>query len=323
MTARTVRGRRGFVLLVVLVMSCGLGVLLGQFAVSTLTGLELDRARARAVQLRAAAESGVTLARAMLAADLAQRPAVDSLKDAWAQGPMLVRIGGAAVTVTIHDENAKISLPQLVKAWGGDDARRLAHGLRMFTQEAPRDFGLKADDVRRWAVAGQFRLELPKEAAGKPLFRLKAAEPDPKHRPQDYLTVWTDGELNVNTAPAECLRYAWGDGAASFVQELVRRRVRSPFTTTEEIFALQGASTALRLPGSMRLSTTSSVFSIEVAATLGPSRYCEEAVVTRARPGVPALFRRAVDDVRVAGKPREMTVDAFLRGGTYSIGGAR
>jgi len=303
-------------------MSCALSVLLGQFAVSTLTELELDRARARAVQLRAAAESGVALGRAMLAADAGQRPAVDSLKDAWAQGPMLVRIGGAAVTVTIRDENAKISLPQLMKAWGGDDARRLTHALRMFAQEAPGDFGVKADDLRRWVVAGQFRLDLPNALAGKPLFRLKAADPDPRHRPEDYFTVWTDGELNVNTAPAACLRYAWGGAASSFVRELVRRRVRTPFTTTEEIFALQGASTALRLPGSMRLSTTSNVFTIEVEATAGPSRFCEQAVVTRAQPGVPVLYRRTVSDVRVSGKPREMTVDAFLRSGSRPGSGA-
>ncbi len=249
------RRRKGFVLLVVLVMSCALSVLLGQFVVSTLTGLELDRARARAVQLRAAAESGVTLARAMLAADLAHRPPVDSLKDAWAQGPMLVRIGDAAVTVTMRDENAKISLPQLIKAWGAGDARRLTHALRMLAQEAPHDFGLKSDDLRRWLVAEQFRLDLPKELAGKPLFGLKAAEPDPEHRPEDYFTVWTDGELNVNTAPAACLRYAWGSGADAFVQDLVRRRARAPFVTAEDVFSLQGASTALRLPGSMRLST--------------------------------------------------------------------
>jgi len=153
----------GFVLIVVLVISCVLGLLLGQFAVSTLTGLELSRARARAVQLQAAAESGICLARAMLAADLAQQPAVDSLKDAWAKGPMVVRFDEATVTVTIRDENAKISLPQLMKAWGGDDARRLAQGLRLFAQDAPKDFGVGADDLRRWVVAHQFRLDLPDE----------------------------------------------------------------------------------------------------------------------------------------------------------------
>jgi type II secretory pathway component PulK len=322
MRTRSTAGRGGFVLVVVLVISCALGVLLGQFAVSTLTDLELNRARARAVQLRAAAESGVALARAMLAADLRQRPAVDSPKDAWAQGPMVVRIGEAAVTVTIRDENAKISLPHLMKSWGGDDARRLTQALRLFTQEAPGEFGIGADDLRRWVVANQFRLDLPEQAAARPLFQVKAAAAGPGKRPEDYVTVWTDGELNVNTAPAECLRYAWGDRAGQFVGELVKRRARTPFTAAEEVLALPGASTALRLPGAMRLSTTSTVFSIEVEAVAGPSRFCEQAVVTRAQPGVPVLFRRAVGDVRVGGKPRQMTADDFLHGGVPRAGGA-
>ena len=182
----------GFVLVMVLVISCVLGLLLGQFAVSMLTDMELSRARARAVQLRAAAESGVSLARAMLAADLAQRPVVDSLKDAWAKGPMVVHFDEATVTVTIRDENAKIPLPQLMKSWGGNDASRLTQGLRLFTQDAPKDFGVEADDLRRWVVAHQFRLDLPEEAAGKPLFALKTAAPAGaagKHRAEDYVTA--------------------------------------------------------------------------------------------------------------------------------------
>jgi type II secretory pathway component PulK len=307
----------------VLVISCVLGLLLGQFAVSTLTDMELSRARARAVQLRAAAESGVSLARAMLAADLAQRPVVDSLKDAWAKGPMVVHFDEATVTVTIRDENAKIPLPQLMKSWGGNDASRLTQGLRLFTQDAPKDFGVEADDLRRWVVAHQFRLDLPEEAAGKPLFALKTAAPEgaaDKHRAEDYVTVWTDGELNVNTAPAECLKYVWGGNGNRLVEELLARRAQQPFTLPEEIFALPGASTALRLPGSVRLSTTSTVFLIEVQAVAGPSRLCEQAVVTRADASVPVLYRRTVSDVRVSGEPKEMTVNAFLQSGSPSTG---
>ena len=311
------RRSRGFVLVVVLVITCVLGLLLGQFAVSTQTDLELSRARARAVQLRAAAESGISLARAMLAADLAQKPAVDSLKDAWARGPMVVRFDEATITVTIRDENAKISLPQLMKSWGGDDARRLTQGLRLFAQEAPRDFGVEADELRAWTVANQFRLDLPEDAASKPLFALRevVAPAAGKHRAEEYVTVWTDGELNVNTAPAECLKYIWGGKGDRLVSELVSRRTRQPFGQPEEIFAVPGASEALRLPGSVRLSTTSTVFTIEVIAVAGPSRLCEQAVVTRADAGVPVLYRRTVSDLRITGEPREMTVNAFLQRG--------
>jgi type II secretory pathway component PulK len=132
--------------------------------------------------------------------------------------------------------------------------------------------------------------------------------------------VWTDGELNVNTAPAECLKYVWGGKGNQLVEALLARRTKQPFVLPEEIFALPGASTALRLPGSVKLSTTSTVFLIEVVAVAGPSRLCEQAVVTRADPGVPVLYRRTVGDVRVSGEPRAMTASAFLQSGRSSAG---
>ena len=56
-------------------------------------------------------------------------------------------------------------------------------------------------------------------------------------------------------------------------------------------------------------------FSLKMMAVAGPSRLCEQAVVTRADPGVPVLYRRTVSDLRVSGEPREMTVNAFLQSG--------
>jgi len=314
MKGRTCR-RSGFVLVVVLVMSCVLALVVGQFAVSTLTDLEVSRARARAAQLRAAADSGIELARAMLAADLARRPPVDSLRDVWAQGPMTVRLGETTVTVTIRDENAKISLPHLMKSWDSENAARLSRAFRMFARSAPRDLKVSAAALRRWVVENQYRLDLPPGPAGAPLFRVEASADTSGRRPQDVLTVWTDGELNVNTAPPECLEYLWGERGERLVRELVRRRKRQPFITADEVFALPGASSALRLPGSVRLTTTSSVFLIEVEAVAGPSRLCRQAVVSRAEPGVPVLYRRTVGDVRVEGKAKEMAPEDFLHGG--------
>ena len=52
------RRSRGFVLVAVLLISCVLSLLAAQVAVSSLTDLELSRARGRSAQLRAALDSG-------------------------------------------------------------------------------------------------------------------------------------------------------------------------------------------------------------------------------------------------------------------------
>ncbi len=306
--------RGGFALVAVLVIVCVLALLVGRLSVSTMTELELARSRARAVELRAALESGVALARCMLAVDRDEGPPGDSAEDAWARGPMQVRIGDVDVIMNIRDENSKVSVPHVLAATRPADAREFGRALRLFVRESARAFGAEEDEVRRWLVSRQHMLDLPERLAGGPLFDVEGAGSGAVLPVGRYLTVWTDGGLNVNTAPREAMEYLWGRGNERLVRAVIERREEKPFARPEEVFALPGAGQTLRRPGSMRVLTESRVFEIEIVAQSGPARLCERVIVTRREPDVPVLFRQLVPHVSFRGEPRRVGIAAFTGG---------
>jgi len=305
----------GFVLLVVLVVTCLLGLVLAQLTVSTQVDLELSRAWSRSAQLRGALDSAVALACAFLS-EGGQLSGVDSLEDAWAQGPFVLHFSDVAVTFAVDDEGAKLSLPHLVGLSADRKAGAIKTALRHFVQEASVAWGVPADDLRRWIVAHQFRLDLPEDLARAPLFSVAphaaASVASTEPSANDFLTVWTDGSVNVNTASRECLAHLWGRRGEALAGTVVSRRVQEPFTRPEQVFSLPGASRVLRLPGNTRLSTTSTVFRIRVQAASGPSRLCETVVVVRDEGGVRVVFRRPVPAVHFAREPKQTDVAVLL-----------
>jgi len=305
------RARAGFVLVAVLVIACVLALLVGRLSVSTMTELELSRSRARAVQLRAALESGAALARSMLAVDMREGGRSDSAEDAWAQGPMRVRLGDVDVTLNIRDEDSKVSVPHALAGTRPDDARELERALRHFVQKTARSFDVGEDQVRRWIVSRQHRLDLPEKLAGAPLFEVEGGPAGAVLPVGRFLTVWTGGSVNVNTAPRECLQYLWGRGSDRLVDAVVEHREEEPFTRPAEVFALSSAGRTLRRPGGMRIVTESRVFEIEVMAESGPARLCERLVVTRHQPEVPVVFRQLVPGVSFRAEPRDVGICAF------------
>jgi len=308
----------GFVLVVVLVVTCLLGLVLAQLTISTQVDLELSRAWSRSAQLRCALDSAVAVACALLSEE-GQLSGADTLEDAWAQGPFLLRFSESAVTLDIEDESARLSLPQLVGLGSEREPKAVRTALRHFVQKASVAWGVPADDLRRWIVAHQFRLDLPETLAARGLFSVSpggvggvgAGAP----QPGDFLTVWTDGSVNVNTASRECLAYMWGRRGEALAQAVVSRREQEPFLRPEQVFALAGAAGALRVPRNIRLSTESKVFRVRLEAASGPSRLAETVVVVRDESAARVVFRGPVPDVSFRGEPREMEVGAFLAAG--------
>lgn len=312
--SRTGRTRTGFVLVAVLVIACVLSLLVARLSISTMTEVELSRSRARAVELRAALDSGAALARSLLAVDAREGGRSDGTRDTWARGPMRVRLGDVDVTLNIRDEDGKVSVPHMLAARHPDDARELQRALRHFVQEAARAFEVEEDQVRRWIVSRQHRLDLPEEMAGEPLFDIPAGPPGAVLAVGRFLTVWAGGTINVNTAPPECLEYLWGRGSDRLVSAVVEHREEEPFTRPAEVFALPSAGRTLRRPGGMRIVTESRFFEIEIVAESGPARLCERVVVGRHRPEVPVVFRQLVPEVSFRGEAREVGIEAFIEG---------
>ena len=323
-TASWTRQRSGgFVLVVVLVVTCLLGLVLAQLTISTQVDLELSRAWSRSAQLRCALDSAVAVACALLSEE-GQLAGADTLEDAWAQGPFVLRFSESVVTLDIEDESARLSLPHLVGLGSEREPKAVRTALRHFVQEASVAWGVPADDLRRWIVAHQFRLDLPETLAGRGLFSVSpggvggvGAEAP---RPGDFLTVWTDGSVNVNTASRDCLAYMWGRRGEALAQAVVSRREQEPFLRPEQVFALPGAAGALRVPRNIRLSTESKVFRVRLEAASGPSRLCETAVVVRDEGAVRVVFRGPVPDVSFRGEPQEMEVATLLAAASSSPG---
>ncbi|MFO8007000.1 MAG: type II secretion system protein GspK [Candidatus Brocadiia bacterium] len=304
--------RAGFALVAVLLLTAVLGLLAAQMAVSTLTDLELSQARARRRRLRLALDSATDLARALLATDWADAAEPDSLHDLWASGPMRVRIREASVTLAVRDENARISLPHVIASRRPEDERDLRKKLRHFVREASQVLGPSEEAIRRWIVEHQFRLGLPEEMAAEPLFEVPAEPAADEEPPGRFLTAWTDGSLNVNTAPRECLEFIWGEEADRFLDALIERREEEPFRKAQEVFSLPDASRLLRLPPGVRLTTHSPVLTLELEARLGPARFCRRVVLRRDRPGVPILMRLDVPEVELTGEVREISPGEFV-----------
>lgn len=299
------RWRGGFVLVAVLVLTCLLTVLVGRLTISTMTDLELSRARAQAVKNRAALESGIALARALLV--LHRREAeVDTLDDPWREGALTFDQGGVAVTMGIEDEESKLPVVQLLEAHDPQDSRQFKKGLLHFIQRASTDLRLDGDDVRRWLVTNQFLLNLPADLADSILFEVPGSGGSPAA--EALLTAWTDGVVNVNTASRECLLFLWGSEAKGLVEAVLTHRAGEPFVTPEEVFALPGGGRVLRPPKGVRLAAQSNVFTVSVQAHSGPSRACMRAVLVRRNGRVDVVFRQNVSEVELPAPARPLNL---------------
>ena len=305
----------GFVLVVVLVVTCLLGLVLAQLTISTQVDLELSRAWSRSAQLRGALDSAVAVACAVLSEE-GQLPGADTLEDAWAQGPFVLRFSDVAVTFVVEDEGARLSLPHLVGLGSDREPKAVRTALQHFVQEAAKAWPFGSEDLRRWIVAHQFRLDLPETLVGKPLFSVAAGGAVGRRTGEphvgEFLTVWTDGSVNVNTVSRESLMYLWGRRGESLAEAVISHREKEPFARPEQVFALPGASGVLRLPGTIRLSTGSEVFRIRLQAVSGPSHLCETVVLAREEGVAQGVFRRPVSDVSFAREPKPTDVATLL-----------
>ncbi len=301
--------RSGFVLATVLAICAFASLIVAQLAVSTHAELELARSRARRAELRVALESGVSLARAVLAAEMdGEEPGVPP---PWAGGPLRMRLGEVDCTLSIEDEGAKFPVSSVLGAASRGGARQRTMALESFVRDAAEAFGLEAAVLRAWVVQRRFRLNLPDKLAGEPLFRSAVHAPaDGALPPEAQLTVWTAGSVNVNTAPAPVLRMAAGDASGRFVQALLKRRSDGPLQSEAEVAALAGLTRPRR---GVQFATASSTFAVTVHVRAGPSRMARRVVLRRERGGVRVIARLRAASGRTPKESRPTTVAALLR----------
>lgn len=232
---------------------------------------------------------------------------VDGPGEAWSDFdgtdvPVLLD-DGASMSGRIEDESGKLNVNMLFGDEGeidearAEQVRRLLEilGLERSSCEALLDW-LDPDDIKRMDGAESYHyqaLETPYPCANGPLLspgqtRLVRGLEEGDLLP--FITVYTDGKINVNTAPAEVLQ-SLDEGLDPTVAEgLISRRNDLPFASVEEVGEVAGMDPELfgRIRGF--LTVKSSTFTVTLDARWGDTTAHLRSVVARDEEKGPLLL---------------------------------
>ena len=270
----------GIALIMVLVVAALLSLLVIEFAF-------IMRADTRIMEYRQSDRSayhlgrgGVSLAMHILRAD---SPLVDSLNDIWAREFPPIADEKGAVDIRISDEDGKINVNRLVSETG--EINMAVYGiLERLLDIAGADPGA-AD-----AMAEELRL---REGAGF-FTRNEILDIPGADAVLEYVTIYTDGLVNINTALAVVLEsLSWGIDCA-LAGEIAARRDSAPFGSLSQLAGIQGVSEEVMREISALAKVRSRVFSIEVNADSAGRKKNIISVVERTRDDFRVLYWRAI-----------------------------
>lgn len=275
----------------------GSALLLTLLVITILTGLTLAFSEESAMELDLAsyakdshhayemARSGVNLALAMLHQDKDQD--MDSHREAWARFgtdpfpdelPEDIHFSGS-----ITDESGKININALIDEEGKIDMlreaqlRRLFRTLNLVEEMADPLFDwLDEDDVQRLEGAeSDFYqgLSSPYRCPNGPLITIgqlflvkgmyEVNGSDDNRKLLDYLTIYSDGKVNINTAPKEVLECLSNKMDTTIAEAIVAFRRDGDFTKKEDLRKVPGMDDALYKLVKPWITIKSSAVSIE------------------------------------------------------------
>lgn len=268
------RSEKGFALILTLLITAILVAVIGEAVYSVHSGA-LNAASARDT-LRASllADGGVELAgRALKALNDNQGYTYLSRTDS----ERVIPAGDGALTIKVEDEQAKLSLMVAYKngelntgLYDAYERLTLALGLGKDLPEALSDW-IDSDDASRRGGAETNdwygRLNPPyaskngqpdsvdelRLVKGYTLMTMKKLSP--------FMTVHTDGLVNINTAPKEVLRALSDEVTEEMAERVIKYRERTPFEETAGIRKVAGFETlGFSLQG--RITVKSDIFRI-------------------------------------------------------------
>ena len=97
----------------------------------------------------------------------------------------------------------------------------------------------------------------------------------------DWLTLWSGGTVNVNTAPAEVLRCLDPSMTDTIVSELISSRAQKVLKSQQDLKAVAGIDPDLAFRLGKMVGFNSQYFRIRIAVDEQPARISLEAVVNR------------------------------------------
>ncbi|MBI1922251.1 MAG: type II secretion system minor pseudopilin GspK [Geobacter sp.] len=291
------RGERGFVLVITLVVTALLVALATEFIHEVFVATSHRKSFSEAQQASLLAESGIKGGIKLLQ-ETQKVQDYTSFLDRWAR-PLAWEDEAGSVTVTIENEEGKFPLNSLVTPAGSLDDWYYGIAMRLFRKvgvspdliegvadwvdvdDEPRAAGAEA----KWyaSLASPYapangplqtmdELGLVKGYAGKPLAQIRP-----------FVTVYADAPLaptakiNINTASRELLASLDERMSDDLAGRIIDHRKRTPFKSTTELLKVAGMET-IGLALQFRVRVKGAVFRIQSLAKVGETTRIIEAV---------------------------------------------
>jgi len=310
----------GSVLVVTLLVVLLLAALTLAFSDETGVELALSETSRNSEQAYLTARSGVQAAMALLSAD--RDKDMDNLKEDWLQQEMVTLpedfMEGSSLTVRVADESAKFNLNTLVNGYGDVEDLRASQAKRLFRVLGVREElldplldWLDGDDIERINGAeSQYYsgLDSPCSCANGTLQTLEqlaiikgyakglTAEEGRRVDLTPYVTLYTDGKININTAPPEVLQCLSEKLDSSMANAIADYRRSHDLRTMSDLANVTGLSADLLNGVSPWVTFKSTTVSVESRGSYRDSSRTVRAVVERSgEKATPRLIYWKVD----------------------------
>jgi len=305
MSGRRCQAReRGSILLITLLIVMTLVGLVVGFSDESVLSLTLSGYSRDVYRAREAARAGAHAALDRIALDPDRE--LDGLQDEWAgfEGVSAEDLPeGVVVTGGIADEGGKLNMNLMVNAKGEIDEKRQAQFLRLFRtlgldegRAAPVLDWLDGDEIERMGGAESYYyqgLERPYASGNGPFLtmaQLRLVKGMSGWDAGKYLTLYSDGKININTAPVEVLQCLSEKIDSALAEAIASHRGTEVFRRPEDVKRVPGMSDEVFNGVSPWVCVSSSAFSIRVNASVGDVSSGVTAVAVRDKDGVRVIY---------------------------------
>jgi general secretion pathway protein K len=320
---RKADGRIGaFALVSVLVLVSILSLVALEFSQRSTLHLRMTMNYAQSKKASALAYGGFQAALSLLVNDT---NGFDGPGDLWYGDLPAVPFGSGSVSVRIDDEQGRFNLTKLVTEYGFEDKRRATMLSRLFE-------GLDLDERLVHALVDwQDADDLPLADGAESAYYASLTPPAaPRNKPMlspgevlsvkgfdrdifflppsartvtaseellalgEYVTVYGDGRVNINTAPVPVLQCLSADMDRSIAEDIVRRREEGAFERIEDLKEVETVSDVMYDEISPLITVKCAVFRIVATGAVGSSgggiTELVTAVVVRQGSGVKVVY---------------------------------
>jgi general secretion pathway protein K len=253
------------------------------------------------------ARSGARYALHLIASDTDKE--VDSLDEEWAKFTTVSLSEGfaeeGAVTGRIVDESGKLNVNSILNDKGEIDENRKSQIIRLFgllgigeEKAAPVLDWLDKDDIERMDGAESHyyqELEDPYPCGNgsfltlRQIFLVKGLSDLTIKKVDDYLTIYSDGKININTASPEVLQSMSDKIDASLADAIVAHRKNRIFLKPEDFQSVPGMS-EVYTGVSPWVSVKSSAFSVRMESSRAGVSSVARGVATREKDRVKFVY---------------------------------